>query len=351
MGLLGYLLLSLLEGLDLWLLRPTTFLARPRRWLEELSRHQAAVGHGPNFGYQLCVERLDAEARAGLDLSGWRAAQTGAEMIRPQTIQGFLEAFTPCGFRPESLQASYGLAEATLAVTIDRRGQGVRWRPLPAAAMANPGDSGEVVSLGEPMLDTEVRIRAPGGRLLEEGEIGEVEVRSPGIFAGYYGDPEATAETLVDGWLRTGDLGFLDDGELYLSGRLKELLIVRGHNLMPHEIEWLAESVTGGGGTLRCGAFAVTRGGQGEEAVVVAEVQEKDPEKLAELDREIRLQVAHNLSLQISDLVMVKRGKIPKTTSGKVRRRELRAQYLEGQLEALSIKAPALKAPATGTGG
>lgn len=334
MGLVGCLFLSIHCGFDLWLLQPTTFLARPRLWLEHLGQHGRVFAPAPNFGYQLCVERLAAEKRGGLDLSPWKDAMTGAEMIRPETVEAFCDAFGPAGFRPEAFRPCYGLAEGTLAVTFDLEGRGVRTLPLPAEL-----DEGfnlrEVVSVGRPIAATEIKIAAPNDAELAEGAIGEVLVRGPSIFSGYYNDPEATAEGLRDGWLATGDLGFLHAGELYLTGRLKDILILRGQNLMPHELEWLAESVVGGGGALRSGAFTVARGAQGEEAVVVAETTENDPDKLAELDRGIRRKVGRTLSLTLAEVIFVRRGKIPKTTSGKVQRHELRARYLEGTLETL----------------
>ena len=176
---------------------------------------------------------------------------------------------------------------------------------------------------------------APDGSPRRDGEIGEVRVQGPSIFAGYYNDPEASAQCLQDGWLHTGDLGFLHDGELYLTGRVKDLIIVRGHNLMPHEIEWLAEEVTGGGGALRSGAFAVSHGASGEEAVLVVEAETRDRDRLEPLAEEIRSRVGRTLSLPLADLVFVRRGKIPKTTSGKVQRRQLRELYLRGEIERL----------------
>ncbi|MCP4655109.1 MAG: fatty acyl-AMP ligase [bacterium] len=339
MGLVGCLFMSIIAGLDLWLFQPSTFLARPRRWLEELGRHGVAFAPAPNFGYQLCVERLTGDALHGLDLSPWRAAMTGAEMIRPDTAAAFCEAFAPHGFRPEVLRPCYGLAEGTLAVTFDLQGVGVRTRPLPEGAdgVGPSTGPGEVVCVGEPVRDTELRITGPGDQPLPDGEVGEVRVHGPGVFAGYFNDPEATAEGLRDGWLATGDLGFLHDGELYLTGRTKDLLIIRGHNLMPHEFEWLAESVTGGGGTLRSGAFSVTRGAQGEQAVMVVEVAERDPDKLAEMGRAIRSRIGRTLSLPVADIAFVRRGKIPKTTSGKVQRQKLRALYLEGGIERIEL--------------
>ena len=338
MGLIGCLFLSILAGLDLWLLPPTGFLAKPRRWLEELGRHGPVFAPAPNFGYQLCLERLKAEDREGLDLSPWRAAMTGAEMIRPETVDGFNEAFGPHGFSPEVFRPCYGLAEATLAVTFDVAGRGVRTRPMPEGGGHGEDDAlalQEVVCVGEAIGDTEVVIAGPDERPLADGAIGEVRVKGPGVFTGYWNDPEATAEGLRDGWLCTGDLGFLADGELYLTGRTKDLLILRGHNVMPHELEWATEGVTGGGGALRSGAFSIARGAQGEEAVLVVETTERDPEKRAELDHAIRSAVGRELSIVLADLAFVRRGKIPKTTSGKVQRRTLRSMYLDGTLEKL----------------
>ncbi len=334
MGLVGTLFQSIVGGLDLWLLPPGAFLARPRKWLEHLGQHGTAFAPAPNFGYQLCVERLDAASRVGLDLSNWRAAMTGAEMVRPETVAAFCEAFTPYGFRPEAIRPCYGMAEGTLALTFDIKGEGMRTRPLPQGADSSAGLN-EIVCVGEPIADTEVHIVDAGGRPLADGEIGEVVVCGPSIFAGYFNDPEATAESLRDGRLWTGDLGFLHEGELYITGRLKDVLIVRGSNLMPHEIEWLAESVTGGGGALRTGAFSVARGAAGEEPVVVVEVNEREPEKLRAMGQEIRSNIGRTLSLPVADLVFVRRGRIPKTTSGKVQRRALRDQYLRGEIERL----------------
>ena len=335
MGLVGCLFLSILAGLDLWLLPPTAFLARPRLWLEHLGLHGKTFAPAPNFGYQLCVERLAPEQREGLDLSLWKSAMTGAEMVRPETVAAFCESFAPYGFRPEAFRPCYGLAEGTLAVTFDLEGRGLRTTPLPSAVADEGFGLSDVACVGRPIADTEVRILGPGGDALPDGEIGEVTAHGPSIFSGYFNDPEATSEGLVDGRLHTGDLGFLRDGELYLTGRTKDLLILHGHNLMPHEIEWLAEGVTGGGGALRSGAFSVARGAQGEEAILIVESQERDPERRDALAHDIRSRIGRTLGLPLADLVFVRRGQIPKTTSGKVQRRALRAQYLDGTLERL----------------
>ncbi|MDJ0846993.1 MAG: AMP-binding protein [Myxococcota bacterium] len=334
MGLNGGFLYALVNRLELFLYPPHAFAGRPELWLECLGSHGVSLATGPNFGYQLCVERVSDEKAARLDLRTWRAALTGAEMIRTDTLDAFVERFAPSGFDRRAIRPCYGMAEATLAVTLDRAGEGPRTRPLPKGADAGLGLS-ELVSTGPPLPDTELRIAAPDGSALPDGEVGEVQVRGGGVFLGYHGDAEATAETLRDGWLRTGDLGFLADGELYVAGRKKDLLIVRGQNLMPHEIEWLAESATGGGGSQRSAAFSIARDGAGEEVVLVLEIDPREGAALAKLADEVRSRIGRALALPVADVAFVRRGRIPKTTSGKVQRAELRRRYLEGEIERL----------------
>ena len=334
MGLIGCLMLPMLTGLDTWLLRPATFLARPKLWLEHLGNHGTTFTPSPNFGYQLCVERVRTPQIEGLDLSGWKAALTGAEMIRPETTDAFCRVFGEFGFDPRAFRPCYGLAEGTLAVTFDLRGEGVRTLPAPSGvddgfAMA------EVVSNGEPIRDTRIAIRSLNGTDVPGGSIGEICIKGPGVFLGYYNDPEATRSTLQDGWFATGDLGFVRNGELYITGRTKDLLIVHGQNIMPDEIERLADAVTGGGGLMRSAAFSVARGADGEQAVVVVEIAETDPERLADIGRDIKIKIGRTMGLPVADLVFVRRGRIPRTTSGKMQRGELRRKYLDGTVERL----------------
>jgi len=336
MGLVGSTLTSMLAGLDLRLLPATAFLSRPLLWIEALARQGRTITCAPNFGYQLCVERIPTAALTALDFSGWRVALSGSEMVRPETTEAFCERFAGAGFAPTAFRPCYGLAEATLAVTVDVRGEGVRTLPAPVGADAGLGLT-RVVSTGEPLRDTELCIRAGDGTLLPEGTIGEVEVRSPGVFAGYYRDPESTAEALRDGWLRTGDLGLLHDGELYLTGRTKDLLIYHGENLMPDELERLADSATGGGGLLRSAAFSVARTARGEEAVLVAEVEGRSDDQLRALEEEIRRRIGQAFGLPLADVAFVRRGRIPRTTSGKLKRAELRRNYLAGSLDRVVI--------------
>lgn len=334
MGLVGCLLFALTHGLHLDLMRPETFLARPKIWLQLLAARPGTFSPAPNFAYQLCVERIDSAELAGLDLSNVGAVLTGAEMIRPETCEAFTQKFAPLKFDARSFIPCYGMAEATLGVTADTCDEG--YRTIAALPGTVPGEGlSRLVCTGKPVHDTTVTIRPPGSQdLLGEERIGEVCVRGPGIFAGYFNDPEATAGALQDGWLRTGDLGFLKNGELYLTGRCKDLLIVHGHNIMPHELEWLAEGVAGGGGAERSGAFSVARGAEGEQAVLVIELPDAD-KPLAAYEHEIRSRVGRALGLPLADVVFVKRGSIPKTTSGKVQRAELRRRYIEGKLERL----------------
>ncbi len=333
MGLLS-IFYSVLNGRDLWLLSPRAFLARPQLWLELTSGHGTTVSPAPNFAYQLCAERISAEQAERLELGSFRAALTGAEMVRSDSIDAFCERFGPSGFVRESFRPCYGLAEAALAVTLDRHGRGPRLLPVPRGADAGLGLD-TLVSNGQPIPETELRITAPDGTEVADGVLGEVRVRGPSVFLGYYDDPEATAECLEDGWLRTADLGFLDDGELFIAGRLKEILILRGQNLMPHEFERLAESVTGGGGATRAAAFALARGPEGEQLVVVAETTEREPEALEAAAAGVRSRIGLDLGIPLADVVLVRRGRIPRTTSGKVKRTEVRGLYLEGALERL----------------
>jgi fatty-acyl-CoA synthase len=229
----------------------------------------------------------------------------------------------------------YGLAEATLAVTFDIRGQGVRTLPAPRGT-----DRGlaltDVVSNGVPIDSTEVVIRSPDGADIGERRIGEVTIKGPGIFQGYHLDEEATSQSLRDGWFATGDLGFLADGELYLTGRTKDVLIVHGHNLMPDELERLADSVTGGGGLMRSAAFSVAQGVEGEQAVLVVEIATNLIGRLAEIEQDIRSSIGRNLGLPIADVVFVKRGRIPRTSSGKMQRSAVRERYISNDLERLT---------------
>ena len=336
MGLVGCVFVTMVAGLDLWLLQPTTFLARPQYWLRQLARRGKTYAHGPNFGYQLCVERLKAKDVEGLDLSNWRVAVTGAEMIRPETVSAFVDRFGPHGFRPETFCASYGLAEATLAVTSDGAGQGLRTLPLPSEMVeeALDADLSEVACVGPALQDTEVRIVGRDGRSLDDGRVGEVSVRGPGIFTGYWNDPSRRPSRWWTASCAPATSASSDDGELYLTGRTKD-----SAHRPRQQPDAPRDRVAGGEGDRRRRRAAVRRllglprRPKGEEAVVVVEIpgarrrQGRRPEA-----RDIRLEVSKGLGLVLADVLFVRRGRIPKTSSGKVQRRELRRMYLDGEL-------------------
>lgn len=328
MGMVGSLLVSIAHGWSLDLLPPRLFIARPESWLSTIARHRRVISPAPNFAYQACLERNTAGRLDGLDLSGWTVGLTGAEMVRPDTVEEFARVHAPLGFDRRAIRPCYGLAEATLSVTFDARGLGLRTASV-------PGDpSGKrVACVGAPIQDTLVRVTDAHGNDLPERTVGSVRVNGPGVFAGYYRDAIATNQALVGGELLTGDLGFLQDGELYITGRSKDLLIIRGSNVMPHELEWCAEAAVGGGGLLRAGAFSVDGGRDGELAVIVVETVETDPAAKEQVEREVRLCIGRELGLSLHDVVLVRRGRLPKTTSGKIQRAELRRRYLDNELE------------------
>jgi acyl-CoA synthetase (AMP-forming)/AMP-acid ligase II len=332
MGLVGAFLLAILTGRDLVLLPPQAFLARPRQWLNEIGTCSSALSLSPAFGFDYCAERLAAGQASDLNLAGWRAAICGAETIHPRTAAEFTSAFASSSFRAEAFRAGYGLAEATVAVTLDRTGKGARTRPIPAENQRG-GEIQEVVCLGEPVADTEIRCAGPNGIERREDQIGEILVRGPGLFSGYFDDAPAARAAFHQGWLRTGDLGFIHSGELYLTGRLKDVLIIRGENFMPQQLEWMAEGICGG--MSRAAAFSVESARSSERAVLLVETREQDRERIAETSLEIRSRIGDAFGLQLADLVFVRRGRLPTTPSGKLRRSEAQAQYLAGRLQSV----------------
>ncbi len=331
MGLVGCLLFSLVQGHSVWFHSQRAFLGRPESWLHAISAADHVFSGAPNFAYQTLVDRAEAKRLEGVDLSNWAATVTGAEMVRPATSAAFCERFAPLGFDRAALVAAYGMAETTLTVSMDKRREGVRSRPAPEGST----EAGDVASCGAPVLGMEVRVSAPDGSALPEETVGEVCTRGDGLFSGYHDDAEATAECVRDGWLHTGDLGFVADGELYLTGRIKDLIIVGGDNVMPTELERHAEEASGGGGTCRTGAFAVPAASGTEAAVLVIEV---DPESGPDLDgitADVRRRIGRDMGLPLADVAFVRRGEIPKTSSGKVKRGELRRRYLAREIARL----------------
>lgn len=348
MGLIGYVLSAVRTGAWSYLIPPHDFLRRPAIWLETISRFRGTCAGGPNFGYDLCTRRIAPQERVDLDLSSWTVAFTGAEKIRADVLRRFAASFAEQKFDPAALYGCYGLAEATLLVTGARPGGGVGSVRLDrraldegkVALLAGTAPEGvEVASCGRPADRHEVLIVDPTTATpVSSGQIGEVWVRGPSVAGGYWRRPEESAEVfearLADGsgpFLRTGDLGFRHDGELYLTGRAKDLLIVGGRNIYPTDVE---EAVQAADRRLRsgCGAAFEVSDDDGERVVVVQETTEEDAAALRELAGAARAAVAQRLDIVPDGIVLIPPSTIPKTSSGKLRRSACRADYLAGRL-------------------
>ncbi|HUG53000.1 MAG TPA: AMP-binding protein [Vicinamibacteria bacterium] len=343
MGLIGTWLFCLHHGIPLSLQSPLAFLTRPERWLQAIHRHRATLSPAPNFAFELCVRRIPEHALEGLDLSCWRVAFNGAEPVSPETIDRFVERFGPYGFRREAMMPVYGLAESSVALCFPPLGRGPRLDAVARAAFekdgraeaAAPEDATalRLVSVGQALPEHEVQVVDPSGRALPERTVGRVAFRGPSTMAGYHRRPEATAAiTLPGGWLDTGDLGYVAEGELFIAGRSKDVIIKAGRNLVPQEIEEIAAAVPG----VRRGcvvAFGVSRPELGTETlVVVAETRATEPAARAAVAAGVRDRVAAALGVPPDTVALVAPGAVPKTSSGKVRRTETRELYLSGAL-------------------
>jgi len=352
MGLIGNVLQPLWLGGTCVLMAPVAFLRRPRRWLEAIFRYRATTSGGPSFAYELCAEKIAPEDRGGLDLSSWRVAFNGAEPVRAAALESFAAAFAPSGFRREAFQPCYGLAEATLLVSGVRRPGGPVLLDVAAAALeagrVEPTESGRrhsLVGCGAVPAEQPVAVVDPVTlRPCAAETVGELWVRGPGVAAGYWRRPEESHEifgAVLEGetgtWLRTGDLGFLRGGELFVTGRLKDLIILRGRNHYPQDLELTAERSATGLAIGSNAAFSVEV--EGEERLVVAqEVAPRarlDAAGLAAAAAAIRRAVAEEHEAQVWEVLLVKAGTVPKTSSGKIQRRATRALYLNGALEPL----------------
>ncbi len=327
MGLIGCVFPALERPGDLTLLAPEVFVARPAAWLRAISRYRATISAAPNFAYDLCVEKIRDDDLEGVDLSSWRFAINGAEPIAPAVLRRFQERFAAWGFRGEALTPVYGLSEASLAVTFSETGRGFRTRRFDREALARgrvrPGPGGlELVSLGRPIPGFEVRVDGEGP--------GPLHVRGPSLMQGYLGEPEATRRALRDGWLATGDLGFVHEGELYLTGRAKEVIILRGRNYSPHEIEQAAGAVAG---VRQDGVVAVSHlpeGAVGE--VLLLFVERVRAGTAADLPAACGEAVLASTGLRVDRVHVFDSGTLPRTSSGKLRRGEALRRHLAGEL-------------------
>ncbi|MBD1924286.1 amino acid adenylation domain-containing protein [Microcoleus sp. FACHB-831] len=352
MGLIGGILQPLYGGFPCVLMTPTSFLQRPYSWLEAISRYRGTTSGAPNFAYELCVQKITPEQKQTLDLSSWDVAFNGAEPIRNDTLNRFAETFAACGFRKEAFYPCYGLAEASLMVTGSRKSEMPVVRTIDEVALernqvVEADISNEnirtLVSSGQTIADQNILIVNPETLTrCQPNEVGEIWVSSPSVGQGYWNQVEEinntfqayTADTKEGKFLRTGDLGFLQNGELFVTGRAKDLIIIRGRNLYPQDIELTAERSHP---SLRAGSvasFAVEVAGE-EQLVIVQEVEFRQQPNIEEVTTAIRQAVAEEHEIQVYAVVLIKAGTIPKTSSGKIQRRATCAQYLAGDLEVL----------------
>ncbi|ELR99536.1 AMP-binding protein [Gloeocapsa sp. PCC 73106] len=319
MGLIGGILQPFYGGFPVILMSPLSVIRRPIRWLKAISRYQATTSGGPNFAYNLCLQKITPEEKQTLDLSTWEVAFIGAEPISSQTLTQFAETFAPCGFRPEAFYPCYGLAEATLFVS-----GGVKNQSLSPQ---------QRVSCGQTYSEQTVRIvdsntLAP----LPDGQVGEILVSGASIAQGYWNQPEKTQETFhakleQKPFLRTGDLGFLQDGELFVTGRIKDLIIIRGQNYYPQDLEQTIEQSHLAIRQGCCAAFSIEIAGE-EQLAIAAEIKRESSRQLnfETLFKAMRGAISQEYGLQVHTILLLKQGSIPKTTSGKIQRHACKNQ-------------------------
>jgi len=363
MGLIYGIIQPLYKGFWCVLMIPAAFTQQPLRWLQAISRYRATHSAAPNFAYELCVRKIAPEQRTALDLRSWRMALNGAEPIRLETLEQFAEMFAPCGFDRRALCPGYGLAEATLKVSA------TRWADEPATYTVQVAELEQhrvvaptvldqqtttLVSSGRPALDTQVAIVHPETLTrCAPDEVGEIWVAGSGVTHGYWNRRDETERTFraflrdtCEGpFLRTGDLGFVRDGELFITGRLKDLIVINGRNYYPQDIEQTVERSHPAVRTSCCAAFSVTIDGE-ERLVVMAEIERRyrpgargEPAEVARLSPEseeivkaMRRAVAEQHEVRLYDVQLLKVGSIPKTSSGKIQRHACRTSFLNGSL-------------------
>jgi acyl-CoA synthetase (AMP-forming)/AMP-acid ligase II len=330
MGLIGCILEPLYGGFPAVLMSPTHFLQDPYRWLSAISRYRATVSAAPNFAYELCIRKVTAEQRGQLDLRSWRIAVNGAEPVRPATLERFCELFATSGFRSTSMRPCYGLAEATLLVTTDPAGT-----PYSTAH----ADGADRTRCGVPVGDQQLHIVNPVSlQVASPGEIGEIWLSGPSVAAGYWNRPTESAALFqamlpgsTQGYLRTGDLGCLDpDGQLLVTGRLKDLIILDGRNIYPQDVELAAESAHP---AIRAGCLAAFSIPVNDEEKLILVLEISGAPEADEVAHACRVAVTEACDVEPHAVVLIPPRTMPKTPSGKVRRRACREAYLDSTLQ------------------
>lgn len=344
MGLIGFLMSPLSCQLSVDYLTPRDFARRPMQWPNLISRNRATISYSPSFGYDLAVRRGAAQVPADLDLSCWRHAGIGGDMVRPDVLDRFAETFEPRGFKRSAFIPSYGMAEVCLAITFNPGGTGMRTDTVERSALADaqraepasrPNDSRRArrfVICGKPLPGHQLEVRDSEGRVLPDRALGRIFVKGPSVMPGYFSEPEASREVLSDdGWLDTGDLGYLLDGEIVVTGRAKDLIIVNGRNVWPQDIEWAIEArkVVKSGDAA---AFSVDSG-EGERVVVAVLARVSGEEGKAALARDVAGAVREAVAIDCDVVLVPPTMGLPTTSSGKLSRARTKANYLAGRYE------------------
>lgn len=337
MGLIGVLLTSLCHPYPIHVTSPESFIMKPGRWLDLLSRVGGTITAAPNFAYDMCVARAGASA-GDYKLEALRHALNGAEPVHAATVERFCETFAPAGLRENVMMPVYGMAEATLAVAFPALESKLRSLAVDADRMESerkiaPAEGGRrVVAVGRPVAGMTIEVVLEDGTVAPERSVGEIRVRGPSLMDGYWGNEAASSEALSGGWLRTGDLGFFDEGRLFVTGRTKELIIKGGRNIHPYDVERVAGEVDGvrRGGVAVFGRANPSTGT--EDLVVVAETTHTDADRRQAIAKAMRAELLEVLGIKPDDIRFCGVGKVPRTTSGKIRRRECARLFTEAEV-------------------
>jgi len=345
MGLVGFLLTPLVCQISVDLFATRDFARRPLLWLDLITRNRGTLSYSPTFGYELAARRAETASSESIDLSSWRGAGIGGDMVRPEPLAKFSARFAERGFKASAFVPSYGMAETSLAFSFAPLGQGIRFDTLDSDRLerddlAVPAGAGSVrrrefVLCGPALPDHSVEVRGKGGEKLDASRVGRVFVRGPSLMQCYFGQPEATEAVLsADGWLDTGDLGYVTDGQIVITGRAKDLIIVNGRNIWPQDLEWTVECEVA---NLRSGdvaAVSIDDGGS-ERIVVLVEFRAPDDEARTLMQREVAglLRLRHGVD---TDVVTIPPRALPRTSSGKLSRSRAKALYLQGSFNIAS---------------
>jgi len=342
MGLVGLVLSAMASQLSVDYLKTRDFGMRPRLWLTLISQNHATVSFGPPFGYELCVQRLREDTADQFDLHSWRLAGVGAETIRPEPLSRFADMLAPSGFNPEAFTACYGMAECSLAISFSPLDIGIQLDTVDAELLAEEQQAAVVtcdplrrsakiknfINCGFPLPGFEVQVRNSDGQPVPERQVGTLYVRGPSIMSGYFGEEALTREVLSnDGWLNTGDLAYLVDNSVVITGRQKDLIIINGRNIWPQDLEYIAESQT----EVRTGdasAFSVTAPDGDDKAVLVIECRESRYAQRTELVTRIQALIRQDLGIDCF-IELVPRNTLPRTTSGKLSRSGAKNDFLQ----------------------